>query len=143
MSEKTARFDMPGACGAVTTAYLSRSDLRMPDSLIFGSTPIDGGFVWFGVWDVAAFASSIAARDDDDDDTASAVVLCGASPFGGVEDDVVDGGICHVVVKRRSQYRVQQLLRSPGVQVWNGRSNRLRFAVGHDLIGILLSLVIR
>ena len=101
MSEKTTRFDIPGACGAVTAAYLSRSDLRMPDSLIFGSTPIDGGFIWFGVWDVAAFASSIAARDDDDD-AASAAVLCGASPFGGAEDDVVGGEIGHVVAKQMS-----------------------------------------
>lgn len=56
------------------------------------------------------------ARDDDDDDAVSAAVLCGASPFGGAEDNIIDGDICHVVAKRTSQYRVQQLLRSPGVQ---------------------------
>ena len=116
MSEKTARFDMPSACRAVTAAYLSSSDLRMPDSLIFGSTPINGGFVWFGVWDVAAFALLIAAQDDDDDDATSAAVLCGASSFGGAEDDVVDGDIGHVVAKQMSRYHVQQLLCSPGIQ---------------------------
>ena len=58
-------------------------------------------FVWFGVWDVAAFASSIAARDDDDD-AASAAVLCGASLYGGAEVDVVGGDIGHVITKQMS-----------------------------------------